>query len=87
MVERLYKRKEVRELLNISNYEIKKLISKGVLAKPIREAGEHPRWTESQIADYDRKMFSKTNPQQIKAAQGSIVSDKLFKEIRETYQK
>jgi hypothetical protein len=87
MVERLYKRRELRERLNISNYEIKKLEREGILPEPLRFEGGHPKWTESQIQNCERALWRKANPQPEPALPQGGISAKLFKEIREAYRK
>lgn len=87
MIERLYKRRELRERLNISNYEIKKLERNGILPVPLRFEGGHPKWTESQIQTCERNLRQKANPLSKQALTTNGISPKLFREIREAYRK
>lgn len=86
MTERLYKKREVRARLNVSNYEIKKLVRDGVLPQPLRFEGGHPKWTESQLQACENALRRRANPAANVYASGGI-SPKLFKEIREAYRK
>jgi hypothetical protein len=85
MAERFYKRREVRERLKISKRTYDALIETGFLAKPIRlKPNSHPFHTESQILAAERKIRAGANPDSAERNE-PIISDKLFKEIQETY--
>lgn len=86
MIERFYKRKEVRDRLNLSKRKYQQVIDSGILEKPIRlTENSHPLHTESQIVAAEQRIFERANRSASLKANGGI-SEKLFREIRETYQ-
>lgn len=86
--EKLYKRREVRERLNITKYGYNQLIAEGILAAPIRltKTG-HPFHTESQLIEAERKIYKKANPDPTpnRKTRSRGMSKKLFDQIREEH--
>ncbi len=54
-----YKRRDVREILGITNYRIRTMIADGILDAPVREKGRADFWTRKQVEAAIRRLEEK----------------------------
>lgn len=63
--EQILKRRHVREIFNVSDYGIGKMIECGILEPPIKDIGRHPYWVTSQIERAEQKLRERAMPKAV----------------------
>lgn len=57
-----YKRRDLREILGITNYRIRTMIADGILDAPVKEKGRAEFWTRKQVEAAIRRLEEKAAP-------------------------